>query len=224
MVEYEPCKPVVSQKIYWGHIKGAVAVPPQTIALALHSAVIRVGRGEAMTMAPNNGYLPILNLIDQARQAQAAGLTIPALAMVYVGIDTMAWLGLPVDQEKQGRQDFYRWVDTYLKADTNQPYQYVGRDLYAARCAVLHQFATVAELHRQANPPNRFGYVDNGQHMTDGTRTCRTRTSSPQSFNIAVTRITASGSTMARRRHPLLSNGAPLSARAPAAPLSSLPH
>ena len=121
-----------------------------------------------MAMAPNNGYTAIVNLLNQARQAQAAGLTIPALAMVYVGIDTMAWLSLPVGQEKQGRQDFYRWVDTYLKTDANQPYQYVGRDLYAARCAVLHQFATIAELHRQNNPPKRFGYLDSGPHQTDG--------------------------------------------------------
>jgi hypothetical protein len=121
-----------------------------------------------MAMAPNNGYRPILNLLNQARHAQAAGLTIPALAMVYVGIDTMAWLGLPVGQGKQGRQDFYRWVNTYLKADAQQPYQYDGRDVYAARCAVLHQFATIAELHRQSNPPKRFGYLDSGPHRTDG--------------------------------------------------------
>lgn len=121
-----------------------------------------------MAMAPNNGYRPILNLLDQARQAQSAGVTVAALAMVYIGIDTMAWLSLPVGQEKQGRQDFYRWVDTYLKADANQPYQYVGRDLYAARCAVLHQFATIAELHRQSNSPKKFGYLDNGPHRTDG--------------------------------------------------------
>jgi hypothetical protein len=121
-----------------------------------------------MAMAPNNGYAPILSLLNQAREAQAVGLTIPALAMVYVGIDTMAWLELPIGQEKQGRQDFYRWVNTYLKADPQQPYQYDGRDVYAARCAVLHQFATVAELHRQANPPKKFGYLDNGPHRTDG--------------------------------------------------------
>jgi hypothetical protein len=121
-----------------------------------------------MAMAPNNGYAPILNLLNQAREAQAAHLTIPALAMVYVGIDTMAWLALPIGQERQGRQDFYNWVDTYLQADAAQPYQYVGRDVYAARCALLHQFATVAELHRQKNPPKKFGYLDNGPHMTDG--------------------------------------------------------
>lgn len=121
-----------------------------------------------MAIAPNNGYAPIFNLLDQALQAQAAGLTIPALTMVYVGIDTMTWLGLPVGQERQRRQDFYRWVNTYLRADPQEPYQYEGRDVYAARCAVLHQFATVAELHRQANPPKKFGYLDNGPHRTDG--------------------------------------------------------
>ncbi|RDK04476.1 hypothetical protein [Paraburkholderia lacunae] len=119
-------------------------------------------------MAPNNGYAPILNLLNQVRIAQDAGATIAALTMVYVGIDTMAWLALPVGQAQQGRSDFYRWVDTYLKADATQPYQYDGRDVYAARCAVLHQFSTIVELHRQKNPPKKFGYLDNGPHRTDG--------------------------------------------------------
>lgn len=121
-----------------------------------------------MATAPNNGYKPILDLLDQVRKAHEGGATIAALAMVYVGIDTMSWLSLPVGTDKQGRTDFYRWVDTYLKAHQTEAYQYNGKDVYAARCAVLHQFATVAELHRQKNPPKKFGYLDNGPHRTDG--------------------------------------------------------
>jgi hypothetical protein len=80
----------------------------------------------------------------------------------------MAWLSLPIGRHKQGKTEFYQWVDAYLKADANQPYQYDGRDVYAARCAVLHQFGVVADFHRQKNPPKKFGYLDNGPHQTDG--------------------------------------------------------
>jgi hypothetical protein len=121
-----------------------------------------------MTMAPNNGYRPILNLLEQAHKSLDAGATVAAIAMVYIGIDTMAWLALPVGQDRQTRLDFCNWVDTYLKADSQQPYQYEGLDVYAARCAVLHEFSTVAELHRANNPPRKFGYRDNGSHRADG--------------------------------------------------------
>ncbi|MFM0202205.1 hypothetical protein PQR53_20305 [Paraburkholderia fungorum] len=121
-----------------------------------------------MATAANNGYRPILNLLEQAHKALDAGATVAAIAMVYIGIDTMAWLALPIGQNTQTRTDFCNWVDAYLKVDATQPYQYVGLDVYAARCAVLHQFATVAELHRRDNPPTKFGYLDNGPHQTDG--------------------------------------------------------
>jgi len=107
-------------------------------------------------------------MLGEAHRAHSAGATIAALAMVYIGIDTMAWLSLPIGQGKQGRTDFYRWVDTYLTTDADQPYQYVGKDVYAARCAVLHMFATLSDLHREDPPPKQFGYLDNGPHRADG--------------------------------------------------------
>lgn len=121
-----------------------------------------------MTVAPENGYKPILDMLEQAHKAHKGGATIAALAMLYIGIDTMAWLSLPIGEDRQGRSDFYRWVDLYLKTDNAQPYQYVGRDMYAARCAVLHMFATLSDLHKEDTPPQKFGYLDNGPHRTDG--------------------------------------------------------
>ena len=56
------------------------------------------------------------------------------------------------------------WVDTYLKGDPSQPYQYRGLDVYAARCAVLHAFSAEAELHRKDPGVRRFGYHDGGHH------------------------------------------------------------
>jgi hypothetical protein len=89
--------------------------------------------------------------------------------MVYVGLDTMALLACPVGKQSQSRADFIAWVDKYLSADTGSEYQYEGIDVYAARCAVLHSYGSVAALHSGANPPRKFGYTDNGPHRKDDT-------------------------------------------------------
>ena len=115
-----------------------------------------------------NGYQPILDLYQEVARAQDGGALVAALAMVFVGIDTMAWLSLPLEQHSVKRDDFCAWVDTYLKADAAQPYQYVGIDLYAARCAMLHSYGSLSDLHKKPNPPKTFGYLDNGPHRADG--------------------------------------------------------
>ncbi|MFT3931057.1 MAG: hypothetical protein QM709_12265 [Spongiibacteraceae bacterium] len=117
-----------------------------------------------MTMS----YKPIQDLVNEISTAYDVGATVAALSMVYIGIDTFAWLSLPLERDRQTRNDFYEWVDTYLKTEDEQPYQYVGKDLYAARCAVLHTFATLADLHKKVPAPKKFGYVDNGPHQHDG--------------------------------------------------------
>lgn len=119
-------------------------------------------------MTSGNEYQPIMNLYQEACTAQDAGALVAALSMVFVGIDTMAWLSMPITQVDVKRDDFCRWVNAYLKADSQQAYQYVGIDLYAARCAILHHYGTTAALHAGSNPPKEFGYMDNGPHLTDG--------------------------------------------------------
>jgi hypothetical protein len=112
-----------------------------------------------MTTTPN-GYQPILELCEQIIKCQEADALMAALAMVYVGIDTMAWLSLPIGSSSVNRSCFCNWVDTYLKTDASQPYQYIGIDVYAARCAMLHGYGSIADLHNQPNPPKIFGYLD----------------------------------------------------------------
>lgn len=113
------------------------------------------------------GYTPLIQLLREISLAQDAGATVAALAMVYIGIDTMALLTCRIGQQDQERADFIDWVDKYLKADTASEYQYEGIDVYAARCAVLHSYGSSARLHSGINPPRKFGYVDNGPHKTD---------------------------------------------------------
>ena len=82
------------------------------------------------------GYTPILQILNEIGVAWNAGAHVAALVMVYVGLDTMASLAAPLDQEKKTRRDFISWVDKYLKADSASEYQYEGIDVYAARCAL----------------------------------------------------------------------------------------
>jgi hypothetical protein len=94
----------------------------------------------------------VMNLLNEIAQCQKADATVAAVAMIFVCIDTMAFLAMPASQTAQGKQDFIGWVDTYLKADPIQPYQYRGIDVYAARCSLLHAFSAETEAHRKALP------------------------------------------------------------------------
>jgi hypothetical protein len=111
-----------------------------------------------------NGVFDLLNEIARCQNADA---TVAAVAMVYVFIDTMAFLAMPAGQTAQTRKDFISWVDTYLKAESSQRYQYRGLDVYAARCSLLHAFSAEADAHRKDPSVSVFGYLDNGPHAFD---------------------------------------------------------
>jgi hypothetical protein len=72
----------------------------------------------------------ILGLLKEIKKCEAADATTAALAMVFICLDTMAFLALPSGATKQGRQDFIDWTDKYLRGDATQPYQYRGTDVY----------------------------------------------------------------------------------------------
>lgn len=106
-------------------------------------------------------------VIAEIKLCEAAGATTAAVAMVYIAIDTMAFLALPANRDKQGRADFIAWVDKYLKGHEDQPYQYRGIDVYGARCAVLHAFGSEVEYHLQYPDAKKYGYTDGGMHVYD---------------------------------------------------------
>lgn len=85
--------------------------------------------------------------------------------MAYICIDTLANLSRPASKKKVTRSDFMEWVDTYLQAHPDQPYQYRGKDVYAARCALLHTYGSEAELHEEDPDIIMFGYHDGGKHQ-----------------------------------------------------------
>jgi hypothetical protein len=82
-------------------------------------------------------------------------------------MDTMAYLALPTDRETQGKADFIAWVNAHLKGHEDQPYQYRGKDVYGARCAMLHAFGSESDFHEKNDDAKKFTYHDGGKHAYD---------------------------------------------------------
>ncbi len=99
-----------------------------------------------METNPLNG---IKGLLEEITKCQDVGAISATAIMVYISIDAMAFLSMPPNQESQKRQDFIDWVDTYLKADAKSTYQYDGRDVYGARCSMVHTYAIEADYIRK---------------------------------------------------------------------------
>jgi hypothetical protein len=115
----------------------------------------------------------VFDLLDEIARCQNADAMVAAVAMVYVFIDTMAFLAMPAGQTAQKRKDFISWVDTYLKAEPSERYQYRGLDVYGARCSLLHAFSAEADAHRKDPSVCLFGYTDNGPHAFDPAESTR---------------------------------------------------
>ncbi len=107
----------------------------------------------------------IIGLVNEIKTTEKAGALTSAVAMSYVLIDTLTYLGLPAGQKRQGKKDFVDWVNVYLKAHEDQPYKYDGLDVYGARCAMLHVYAAEASFHEENPDTKVFGYHDGGKHM-----------------------------------------------------------
>ena len=106
----------------------------------------------------------IVGLLGQIKKCEEAEATMAAVIMCFICIDTMAFLAMPTNRDRNTRADFVQWVDRYLKADSSQSYQYRGQDVYAARCAVLHSFSAEGDAHRNDRSIIKFVYTDGGQH------------------------------------------------------------
>ena len=106
----------------------------------------------------------IVQLITEIEKCKSAGLHLAALALCYLAIDLMTFLCMPIGKKNTDKHEFITWVDRYLRAHADQPYQYSGLDVYAARCSYLHTFTSEAELHRKDKSVKMFGYHDGGMH------------------------------------------------------------
>jgi hypothetical protein len=108
-------------------------------------------------------YASVVQILNEIKKCDDAGATTAAVALTYIGIDVMAGLSIETDRSVT-RRDFISWVDRYLRADEKSAYQYVGKDVYAARCGLLHAYGAEADLHKTDPAIRYFGYHDGGQH------------------------------------------------------------
>ena len=81
-----------------------------------------------------------------------------SLILIYSGIDTMAFLDMPVTQTEAGRDDFIKWADQYISV-THYRERLTGIDLYGARCGLLHQYGVESKLSRDGKC-RMLGYMD----------------------------------------------------------------
>jgi hypothetical protein len=80
-----------------------------------------------------------------------------AVILIYAGIDAMAFLNMPGKQEDVEMCDFIEWVDKYIKFPCKE--QLTGKDLYGARCGMLHNYSAFSRMSRNGECRN-IGYMD----------------------------------------------------------------
>lgn len=83
-------------------------------------------------------------------------LRLPALVLVYAGIDIMAWLNVRSGSDNVTRNDFIAWVEEFLL--TGASLGCSARDLYAARCGMVHSYTWESNLTRSGKAV-RIAYV-----------------------------------------------------------------
>jgi len=106
----------------------------------------------------------ILGLVTEMKQCDEQGLMNASLAMAFICIDSLANLSRPEGKKKVTREDFKSWVENPLEGHPEQPYQYRGKDVYAARCAFLHTYGSEADLHEKDPDTLMYGYHNGGKH------------------------------------------------------------
>lgn len=113
---------------------------------------------------------PIINVIHNGikrgiRVALENNCFMDAVILIYSGIDSMAYLGMPETQNDVTRSNFVDWSNDYLRLPG--PHAPSGLEFYAARCGVVHSHSASSSLYRdgqvrmlfymsECQPPVRF--------------------------------------------------------------------
>jgi hypothetical protein len=71
-------------------------------------------------------------------------LRMPALALIYCGIDVLASLSRPAENAEVKPSDFINFAEKYM--DCSRLLGVSGLDLYAARCGILHTYTMDSRL------------------------------------------------------------------------------
>ena len=80
-----------------------------------------------------------------------------AVILIYSGIDAMAYLSMPSKQVDVNKSDFIEWANKYIKFPCKE--QLTGKDLYGARCAMLHNYSVFSKMSRRGEC-RVIGYMD----------------------------------------------------------------
>src|SRR5438270_13604050 len=86
----------------------------------------------------NSGILRPIQLLTKESHIWSA------LILLYAAIDAMAYMSLPETETYVRPVDFIRWVDKYMIS--TGWLNVTSRELYAARCGLLHTFSPYARL------------------------------------------------------------------------------
>lgn len=80
-----------------------------------------------------------------------------AVILTYSGIDTMAYLSMPSNQEDVTKGDFIAWAEKYINFPGKE--QLTGLEIYGARCGMLHTYSVFSKLSREGKC-RVMGYMD----------------------------------------------------------------
>ena len=97
-------------------------------------------------MSKDNFDTNIAHLQAACEVLLASHLNMPALLLIYAGIDILGALNRPADKSEQSGDDFISWADQYLS-----PAQTLGctsDDLWGARCGPLHSYTSESRRSR----------------------------------------------------------------------------
>jgi hypothetical protein len=93
-------------------------------------------------MSEESFYKNLMTLDSGIKVCLEQKLYLPALMLIYSGIDTVGWLdSLERDATKES---FIKWSDTYLLKVKSLACSAI--ELYAARCGLLHTFSADSRL------------------------------------------------------------------------------
>ena len=99
-------------------------------------------------------YDATAKLLTGADLCRRNGLSVPAQALGYMAVDTLAGLGMPEGQDDVNRAAFMQWVKKYLIPFGLENCDPI--DIYASRCGVVHGFTSEARLVREQKATRIF--------------------------------------------------------------------
>jgi len=108
---------------------------------------------------------------DAVNLCHGMGHCIPALMLLYCGIDCVAGLERDEPEDESTREDFLKWVEQYLL--TRYEEDVSALELYAARCGWVHSYTSKSRLVKRGEAREinySFGERDYGNDLEDSVR------------------------------------------------------